>query len=193
MFVRISEKITNRLIKKDVIGCDDRDIYQYGIERLLMTALNLLTAVLIGTIFVELGQSLVFVAAFMAIRPYAGGYHASTPVRCYLLTSFIIMAVLSVMKYMKFNIFICPVLLAVSSLVILLLAPVESKNKPLDSMEKMFYRKKTIIIWCIETFAAIVFALLKLNAISECFVMAELILGLSLIAGTVKLKMDSTV
>lgn len=193
MFVHISEKITNRLIRKDIIGYDDRDIYQYGIERLLMTALNLLTAVLMGIIFAELGQCLVFVAAFMAIRPYAGGYHASTPVRCYLLTSFIIMAVLSVMKYMELNIFICLVLLAVSGVVILVLSPVESKNKPLDSIEKMFYRKKTIIIWCVETFAAIVFVLLKLNTISECFIMAEIILGLSLIAGTVKFKMDSTV
>lgn len=183
MVTYVSKKITERLLRKEVIEHDDYEIYQYGMEQLLMTAINIVTIIILGIIFGKLWQSLVFAVAFMAIRSYAGGYHASTPVRCYLLTILIITAVLSVMRCVEVDIFICVGLLAISSTVILLLSPVESKNKLLDGIEKIIYREKTIIIWCTETVMAIVFILLNLTEISICITMAQSVLGLSQIVG----------
>ncbi|MDE7432508.1 MAG: accessory gene regulator B family protein [Lachnospiraceae bacterium] len=188
MFDYISEKITNQLIRKEVIIYAERDIYKYGLEQLFMTVLNLATTVFLGILYGQLWQGLLFVAAFMAIRSYAGGYHAATPVRCYLLTTLIITAVLSVIKYVKIDIFICLLLLAASGVIILSLSPVESENKPLDNMEKMIYRTKTIVSWCVETFAAVISVLLKYEGIAVCIMMAELIIGLSLISGTIHLR-----
>ncbi len=52
---------------------------------------------------------------------------------------------------MPINNFIYYGLITISSIVILLLSPVESKNKELDGIEKIIYRRKTIEIWGMET------------------------------------------
>lgn len=179
MLNRISENITNRLIREKVIAKDDRDVYLYGLELLFMSGLHMLTTVALGLLLGELWQSVLFVVAFMIIRSYGGGYHASTPLRCYLMTTIIVLAALSVIKYVKINIFICLELLFVSSVIILLLSPVEAENKPLDNMEKMIYRKRTMVVWCIEIVIAVGCAVMELKEITVCITLAMVILAVS--------------
>lgn len=145
MFVNISEKITNRLIRNNVIDNCSREIYLFGVEQFLTIVLNIVTTLAIGIVLGELWQSLLFVLLFMALRTYAGGYHASTPMGCYLLTSSIIAIALSVLKYIEINIFVCVGLLIISGVVILILSPVASENKPLDNIEFVIYRKKQLL------------------------------------------------
>lgn len=188
MFKNISEIITNRLLKAEVIEYDDAEIYQFGLEQLLAIVLNIATTIILGIIFNELWNSMVFVLSFMLLRTYAGGYHANTPSGCYLLTTAIIAAVLSVVKYVEINIIICAGLLLVSSASILILSPVESANKPIDSIEHIIYRKKTVAVWCIETIFAVISAALGLNRIAICIMASYVILGISLIAGVIQSK-----
>lgn len=186
MFRYISEKITNRLLRKNVIEYDDFEIYQFGLEQLFSTILNMLTTIIIGIILGELWNAVLFVLAFMMLRTYAGGYHSSTPLGCYLLTVSIIIAVLSVIKYVEISCFVCTGLLFVSSVIILLLAPVESKNKPLDNIECVVYRKKAVGIWCIEVMSAIAFLIIGFKEVTVCIAMAFIVLGISLFVGVIK-------
>ena len=179
MFVNISEKITNRLIRDNVIDDCNREIYLFGVEQFLTTVLNIITTLVIGIVLGELWQSLLFVLLFMALRTYAGGYHASTPIGCYLLTSSIITIALSVLKYIKINIFVCIGLLIISGVVILILSPVESKNKPLDNIEFIIYRKKAIAIWGIQVICAALCTVMGYWDILTCITLAHMILALS--------------
>ena len=77
-----------------------------------------------------------------------GGYHASTPLGCYLLTTLIITVALSVMKYLEISILIYLVLLMVSSVIVYMLTPVEAVNKELDKIEKIIYRKNNLNMDC---------------------------------------------
>lgn len=188
MFKYISEIITNRLLRAEVIEYDDAEIYQFGLEQLLMTVLNIATTIIFGIAFNQLWNGMFFVLSFMILRTYAGGYHANTPSGCYLLTTAIIAAVLSVVKYVEINIIICAGLLLVSSTVILILSPVGSENKPIDSIEYVIYRKKAVAVWCIETILAVISAAFGLNKIAICIMMSYVILGISLIAGIIQSK-----
>lgn len=179
MFVKISEKITNRLVRNNVIEDCNREIYLFGVEQFLTTVLNIVTTVVIGIVLGEIWQSLLFVLVFMVLRSYAGGYHASTPIRCYLLTSSIIAASLSVIKFINVYIFVCVELLVISGVIILILSPVQSENKPLDNIEFVIYRKKTIAIWGVEFICAIVCALIGYRNILMCIVLAHIITALS--------------
>ena len=183
MFTKISKKMTDRLIQKKIIERNDYEIYQYGLEQIFTNILVILTLVILGISINELWQELIYAVAFMALRSYAGGFHASTPVKCYFLTSILSITVLSVMKYVEMSNFICLGLLVVSSVVIFSLSPVEAQNKPLDDIEKIIYRKKAIIVWGIESVIALVSAILKMNDILLCIAMAQFTLGLSQVIG----------
>ena len=181
-----ANNITNYLICKKVIKDDDREIYQYGFEQVFSSLLNIATMLLLGIILGKIYQSLVLILSFMALRSYSGGYHANTPLQCYLLTVMSISTALSIMKFITIDRFICLGLLVLSSVVILLLSPIGSKNKPLDEIEKIIYRKKTIIVWSVETCVAIVFIILDITEIHIAITLAQVIISIALIFGNLQ-------
>lgn len=186
MISSAANNITNYLICKKVIKDDDREIYQYGFEQVFSSLLNIATMLLLGLILGKIYQSLVLILSFMALRSYFGGYHANTPLHCYLLTVMSISAALSIMKFITIDRFICLGLLVLSSVVILLLSPIGSKNKPLDEIEKIIYRKKTIIVWSVETCVAIVFIILDITEIHIAITLAQVIISIAIIFGNLQ-------
>ena len=186
MISSAANNITNYLICKKVIKDDDREIYQYGFEQVFSSLLNIATMLLLGIILGKIYQSLVLILSFMALRSYSGGYHANTPLQCYLLTVMSILAALSIMKFVTIDRFICLGLLILSSVVILLLSPIGSKNKPLDEIEKIIYRKKTIIVWSVETCVAIVFIILDITEMHIAITLAQVIISIALIFGNLQ-------
>lgn len=186
MISSAANNITNYLICEKVIKDDDREIYQYGFEQVFSSLLNIATMLLLGIILGKIYQSLVLILSFMALRSYSGGYHANTPLHCYLLTVMSISATLSIMKFITIDRFICLGLLVLSSVVILLLSPIGSQNKPLDEIEKIIYRKKTIIVWSVETCVAIVFIILDITEIHIAITLAQVIISIALIFGNLQ-------
>lgn len=186
MISSAANNITNYLICEKVIKDDDREIYQYGFEQVFSSLLNIETMLLLGIILGKIYQSLVLILSFMALRSYSGGYHANTPLHCYLLTVMSISAALSIMKFITIDRFICLGLLVLSSVVILLLSTIGSKNKPLDEIEKIIYRKKTIIVWSVEICVAIVFIILDITEIHIAIMLAQVIISIALIFGNLQ-------
>lgn len=189
MVGKVSRKVTDRLLSRNAIKDEDYEIYQYGLEQLFTSILNMLTLLVIGSIMGMIWQGIIFVLSFMLLRKYAGGYHASTPLGCYLLTTLIITVALSLMKYFEISILIYLVLLMVSSVIVYMLTPVEAVNKELDKIEKIIYRKKTILIWIVEVSLAIGVFILKHYEISICIFMAVIMVGISLVTGHIEIKL----
>ena len=98
----------------------------------------------------ELWQAILFMALYAPLRSNAGGYHARTATRCYVYSILLMIAVLLAMKYLYLPTFICIITLVISCAVILILAPVEDANKPLDDIEQVVYRKRTYMITALE-------------------------------------------
>ena len=80
---------------------DEAEIYEFGIKQMLNVCLNVITTISIGVIMGQVLQSIVLMISFMMLRTYAGGFHASTPARCYLLTIITIIVSLSVINNIK--------------------------------------------------------------------------------------------
>lgn len=179
MLQKISVNITNRLVRTHVINEEDFDIYQFGLERLFAQILNIITTILLGLAFGMLLECFVFLVAFIALRTYAGGCHATTPRKCYIWTTLIVAASLSAIKYIPENIFIYVALLFVASSIIVILSPVSSENKVLDAVEKKIYRRKTYIRWGIETIIVILCMLFNMREISICIIVAQVVTSIS--------------
>lgn len=186
MVEKISKEIAKGLVQREVIEYEDYEIYEFGVEQLITNFIDLLTLLIVGLVTGMVWQGLMFAVSFMIVRKYAGGYHASTVLRCFLLTNFMTVIVLLVMKYVEIDRFVCLGIILMSSVIIGLLSPVQTENKPLDAIEKLIYRKKTIIALVVETTVAVICTLLNKGEISACIVMAQVVLTFSLIVGSMK-------
>ena len=144
MFVRLSKRIVRHCCKGE--GSDENELYIFGVNQFLNMLLNILTALFIGILFGETLQIVLFMLAYIPLRSYAGGWHSRTPLRCYIFSVIMLIAVSVSMKNLSGAEWIYYFILAAAVLVVLILAPVEDRNKPLDEIEHKVYKRRTVII-----------------------------------------------
>ena len=185
MFEKSAEKIASRLLKNKVILKEDKEIYVYGFKSGFTLFLNLLTAFIVGFVFGMILQSIVFMISYIPLRSYAGGFHASTPWRCYGISLFIIAAVLSWLKFVPFLSIGCIVAIIIGSVLCFVLAPVEDKNKPLDEKEQRVFKKRAYLILIIEIcISAAMYFVWK--TVFEVISLAIFVEGIMLVLGKIK-------
>ncbi len=148
MIFKLAQRITLSLKQHKHIQDEDCELFEYGIFLVLSQILYSIICLVCGIIFGCIVESIVFYISFMVIREYAGGFHASTELRCFILsTSSILLSTycISIIKEHDFDtVFI--ILLSLSSLIIILLTPLDTEEKPLTKTEKINFRKKTLVI-----------------------------------------------
>ena len=187
---RLAGKIGNNLVHSGVIKEEDAEIYIYGINQILVSVLNVSSALIIGLIFGVFPEIVVFMAAYIPLRSFAGGYHAKTPLRCYVFSVIMLIIVSIGLKYLYLADWVYYTVLAVSTLVVLVLSPVEDRNKPLDETEHKVYKRRTVLIAASELVIALLLKLLISNSLLVATVYAFFALSLMLIAGKVKNRFD---
>ncbi len=167
MISKVSVTLTNRLIQNNIIKQEDFEIYRFGIENLIMKACHILSYVILGIIFQQLPELLVFLIAFIPLRESSGGYHAKTPLKCYILSCGTIISLMCLLRFIPVKIMafgIVPAL--VSSLILFFIVPVEAENKPLDETEITYYKRKASFIIMAELVLVLVFRVLSWNVLS---------------------------
>lgn len=186
MFSKGSEKIANALLDNRIIDSDNYDICRYGINQCITTLFNFVTTLIIGLIYGMVLEAIIFTIAYIPIRIYAGGYHAKTPVGCWMFSAVILTLVLLVMKEIKFSLLVSVLLLIASGSFVCILSPVEDANKPLDEIEMKVYKKRTLIMMISEAIILIIFLFFKWRRVTISAIMAWVILSIMLIMGKIK-------
>lgn len=143
MFNKMSEGLTNRLVETGIINSDELETYRFGLENLMMKICHLVSYVLLGIFFDKLLELLLFIAVFIPLREYSGGYHAKTPLKCYFVSCLTVISLLFLLHVTPSQVMNYSIVLAFfSSIALFLVVPVQSANKPLDESEKAYYRSK---------------------------------------------------
>lgn len=151
MYQKLSYRITDSLIEKNIVADEDKIIYQYSIEVFLSDILYLLIAFFTALITQSLAASIAFFIGFFSLRKFSGGYHAKTYLRCHFL--FWINQVLMILLYNflspQYNKILSFVFIAASITSVLVFAPVANENKPFSDKEKSQYTwmSRTVIIF----------------------------------------------
>ena len=97
MFAKLSDTIARSFVARGTISEERFSICRYGIKQLFSVCLNLLTTLCIGMVFGLVWESVLFTAAYIPLRSFAGGFHAKTPVRCYWYSAAMIAIVLALL------------------------------------------------------------------------------------------------
>ena len=161
MFHNLAVDIAFLLIKNKIVDIQQRNIYVYALEVILLNGslliVFLITSLLCGAM-INFWAYLIF---FLPIRIFSGGYHAKSSESCFVLST--IMYGLSIaitfffpLLYQNWKWIIAGV---ISILVILVLSPMVNENNPLTESQQ----KRNRIIVCILLAADLVVFILSYN------------------------------
>lgn len=181
MIHKVSEKIINFQVIKGNITEEERNKYVYAYEVLLNQLINISIAMVLALISCELKAVLLFLAIYIPLRKYAGGFHAKTNERCIIYSSLMIIGVIFLNKWLRCFVSGYESIMAICSLVLLVficyMAPVEAENKKLDVEESRKYKRKVYIISIIHIFIlAVNILFLRIRCISVNIMLGYLIL-----------------
>lgn len=142
------------------------ELYAKTMELTLAMGISFITALLIGYLCGMWRHGIVFLAAFIPLRSYAGGYHAEGYISCYMESCGLFAAALLFLKFvvLKWQMIILVILLfSLSLAVIFVLAPLADKNKPISEKEEKVFKKRTHMLLSMETALSMLLFLCKVS------------------------------
>lgn len=178
------------LLRDGVISPDEVEIVEYGLENLGSSMLGMLITLAIGFCFDFLFGSFLLWLLIFPLRKNAGGFHARTKGRCLLFST--VMLLVSIICFVQRG---WPVvgyilIVAISAVVIFIMAPVENNSKHLDQTEQKVYRKRTRMILTLECMLFIFALVLDLKELVVAITIDFFIVSISLLAGKIKLQLQ---
>ncbi|MEG2520133.1 MAG: accessory gene regulator B family protein [Christensenellaceae bacterium] len=158
------KKIVDKAIEYDVILDDERELYTIAFTTLYFSIATWGTLILLSLFFGKLFPSLIFLVFHIPLRVYAGGFHQPTRIRCYIqsLVIFVLMLSGSITQTAQWNTYLFHIIFPLA-LVIFILAPVASSNKPLNNKEVSHHKIISRCVLILELILVIIFQQLGMN------------------------------
>lgn len=163
-------KYVDKLLELNIIAEEDREIYYFGLREFIILALNMISLFIIGLAFNMVFEFIGFILAYGSLRVYAGGFHATTRSKCYMFSIIMVVISLVIIKNLPTSRLLLLTLLIASDFFILLLGPVEDKNKPLDQIEVRVYGKRMKIVLLLLNVIVLAFKWLDIITLSKSIV-----------------------
>ena len=178
----MSEKIASSIGKNS----EEIEIIQYGLHQAFFMLINFITIIICGLLLQELIFSLVLFTAIYFIRPYAGGYHADTEIRCYFL-SVGVMNLAMMCRHIwsgTESTFYC--IYWIAGIFIWINAPVTNPRNKLSETEIAAYANKTKMYLIIFSVLFVLAVFGKKQILLDGILYATLCIAMAMISGKVK-------
>lgn len=157
MITSIAQSIASLLLRNKIVDGKKLDIYIYGFEVMISNTINVTLGLLFGFIFSQLLEMIVFITIFVLLRSYCGGYHAATYLKCNIIFALNIVVVMLILRFITvLPLFTHLVIVAGCLLTVVMLAPIDNKNKPLMRKEKKAHKIKAILLTAVISGIALV-------------------------------------
>lgn len=148
MYEKIIEKTMRFIFKYGNVKEDEREVYQYGLEITLIFILNICT-ILIVSLFLNLFfESILFIGCFSLLQSFAGGYHAMTHLRCFLMTTTCWVIALVFIPLIGPHWVLRGIFSTISVITVFAFAPIRHKNYPMSDSKALRMKKiaRTIVV-----------------------------------------------
>lgn len=158
MFSLLSNRITDFLLKKQVISQEKKEVYEYGFEVFLLNVFDVLIIFILGIFVKRLLDTIAFLFVFGITRQYTGGYHAKTVLKC---TTIYVLIYLSIMLVSSSNIVLSNGIAFQISMCLLYLiavilyAPIQNDNKTISCDNAKKYKIISVILAVVMSAIAI--------------------------------------
>lgn len=174
MIERITKILIKWLMDNHAIVDNDRELYEYAVFNLILKLLpfTIILPFCMITKTVISGSIIIFV--FLSIRSYSGGFHASTPVRCFIASCTIMMLIIISAEYINNHICLfAAMIFAVISLSHF--SPLDSGSRRLELQEKKKYKIICIIMILFYIAGYIILTAFKQDKYAVCIALGVLL------------------
>ena len=168
MISKLAKNIAHFFVVQDIAEESKEIIYAYGMELLISDVLNTIIVLLIALISHTLPAVVVFIAVFMGLRKFVGGYHANSHLNC----MFTLVIVMLIFSYGICNIgeqsaqIFSISFITIALPVIFYIAPVPHPNKPMSQEKGVKLRKRSYILTAVLSVAVIVLLIFQYRKLS---------------------------
>lgn len=158
MLEKISESITAFFLRNQLIETDQKEIFEYRIQKLIGTSFSACLTLIISLLLHRFFETVCYLVFFCWLRSRSGGFHAKSFFQCvlcsegiYLISALLIFPILELSPWP-----VTMLLLFLSSLLVWILAPVNHPNIAWDEGEFQESKKRTRIILGIQVLLTVV-------------------------------------
>lgn len=144
MFRYFAENIAFILIKNKVLDIQNRNVYVYGIEAILLNSILLLFLLGISIAAECLIFFIGFLLFFVPIRTFAGGYHAKHSETCFVMSVGVYTVSMFIFKYNPnlYKSVTAIILFGLTAIILLIWSPLRNPKHPLADYQ--YRRNKSI-------------------------------------------------
>jgi len=184
----LANRIAEWLVRNGGIRLEERELIAFGLDKLFSTILCFVIAFALGLFFRVPIEVLVFYVSFYVLRIYAGGYHADTQLRCFIISICVMIPPIAAIRYHLswYSNFVHMICLACGAAVILILSPVDNKDKKLDMNERHIYRNRSLIALSITGILSTLLQFLSGPRFSSATICGILLAAVMAVSGKIK-------
>ena len=188
MISKLSAYLAEKLLSNGTISEEEKELYIYGLFMLISHLMFFIIACIFGLISGCIFESIIFYTAFQFIRRYAGGYHASTEIKCDIFSTLSILACIAVIRLSKTYDFqtVLLIISAISAVCIFSFCPLDTPEKPLSEKEFKYFRKISWLILFVIVAAIVVSYVFKFQIVTVPCCLSLILESILLIAGKIK-------
>ena len=174
MFItqRVSSVTTSILYESHQISKQESEIYTYLFSYICNQFLFTTAFILFAIIVHRLPVCLLFLLFFYFLRSFSGGWHASTPMSCMILSIFCYLLCIYIVPFMhSYPLIVCSCWI-ISMICLFLYAPADTRHRPISQTRRVYLKKRAHIVYvCIILIYTIAFLLnwyILLTTLSFC-------------------------
>lgn len=142
----LAERICIHMLKRGQIKENDFDLYVYGFREGMILLVNLFIWLIIGWLFGQFWENVIFVFMYWFLRRYAGGYHADSRGKCFCYSVLLVLANMWAIYAINIPWRAGMVMLSAALLVIWICSPVESVKNNMEEGQRKKFRIMSRII-----------------------------------------------
>ncbi len=149
----LSACVADLLAEHKFISKEKVEICRYGLENLITSLLEILSILIVSIIFNNEVCTIIFLASFISLRRYTGGYHANTKLGCYTVLLAIYLIFMLMIKHMpaKYDLAFEITSLSFTIFIVFRYAPIVNGNKNINQIERKTFRRFGIILTIVSS------------------------------------------
>lgn len=143
MLTKISNKITDFMIKNSTVARYSKDVYVYGVELILSTCLCFAGILLSSYLLSVIPSAIIFICIFAPLRTFTGGYHASSYIKCFFISNilYITLLIANYIIMKDIHAIVWWIFLVVFAIYIVNKAPVINNAQPIKEEKQKICKK----------------------------------------------------
>lgn len=187
---KLLDAIIKKLLRGGFANDETAEIVRFGLELIIMKTVISSAMIAVAIAMGSLPEVLVFMAVFAPLRNNCGGYHSKTRPACFFTSILILAADIAAVKLIQDRavILATAIFLILGTAHIISLAPVDTSTKPFDSIERVVFRRRSLLVNIAAVLATTALALFGLHRFALSASCAVLITGTLLAVGRIANK-----